>query len=93
MSDRNPSKAPPASSDAVLLDAGGMAPARAPKSRRGFAAMDPSQVRELAKKGGIAAHQAGTAHEFNTEEARAAGRKGKRGAALPRLPKETKSPQ
>jgi uncharacterized protein len=47
-----------------------------PKSRRGFASLDPAQVRELARKGGIAAHRAGTAHEFNHEEAQAAGRKG-----------------
>jgi uncharacterized protein len=46
------------------------------KKRRGFATMDPNQVRELARRGGVAAHRAGTAHEFSTEEARAAGRKG-----------------
>jgi len=46
------------------------------KKRRGFAAMDPAVVRVLARKGGIAAHVAGTAHEFNGDEARAAGRKG-----------------
>ncbi len=46
------------------------------KKKRGFASMDPNQVRELARRGGVAAHQAGTAHEFNSEEARAAGRKG-----------------
>jgi len=42
----------------------------------GFAAMAPAKVRELARKGGIAAHSAGSAHEFSSEEARAAGRKG-----------------
>lgn len=46
------------------------------KSKRGFAAMDPNVVRELARRGGIAAHVVGTAHEFSPEEARAAGRKG-----------------
>jgi general stress protein YciG len=46
------------------------------KKKRGFAAMDREQVRELARRGGSAAHRAGTAHEFSTEEARAAGRKG-----------------
>ena len=46
------------------------------KKKRGFAAMDRTQVRELARKGGIAAHRAGTAHEFSSDEARAAGRKG-----------------
>lgn len=46
------------------------------KKKRGFAAMDPAFVLECAKKGGKAAHEAGTAHEFSSEEARAAGRKG-----------------
>ena len=44
--------------------------------KRGFGAMDRTQVRELARKGGVAAHRAGTAHEFSSEEARIAGRKG-----------------
>jgi general stress protein YciG len=44
--------------------------------KRGFATMDRNHVRDLARKGGLAAHRAGTAHEFNSEEARAAGRKG-----------------
>jgi general stress protein YciG len=44
--------------------------------KRGFAAMDPDYVRDLARKGGVAAHRAGTAHEFSAEEARVAGRKG-----------------
>jgi general stress protein YciG len=43
---------------------------------RGFAAMDPKLVSELATRGGKAAHRAGTAHEFTSEEARVAGRKG-----------------
>jgi general stress protein YciG len=43
---------------------------------RGFAAMDPNLVRELARRGGIAVHVAGTAHEFTPEEARVAGRLG-----------------
>ena len=46
------------------------------KSRRGFAGMDPAVVRKLARKGGKAAHEQGTAHEFTREEARIAGRKG-----------------
>ena len=45
-------------------------------SKRGFAAMDRSKQREIASKGGRAAHQDGTAHEFSADEARAAGRKG-----------------
>ena len=43
---------------------------------RGFAAMDRSKVSEIASKGGKAAHQAGTAHQFTSDEARAAGKKG-----------------
>jgi general stress protein YciG len=43
---------------------------------RGFAAMDADKQRMIASKGGKAAHQKGTAHEFSSEEARAAGRKG-----------------
>ena len=50
----------------------------APKTRRprGFAAMDRKLVTELARKGGKAAHLLGAAHEFNSDEAREAGRKG-----------------
>jgi general stress protein YciG len=44
--------------------------------RRGFAAMDPAKQREIASKGGRAAHEKGTAHEFTSDEAREAGRKG-----------------
>jgi general stress protein YciG len=53
-------------------------PGEAPRPRkpRGFAAIDRNLVREIARKGGKAAHAAGTAHEFTSEEARAAGRKG-----------------
>jgi general stress protein YciG len=43
---------------------------------RGFAAMDQEKQREIARRGGQAAHQRGTAHEFTAEEAAAAGRKG-----------------
>ena len=43
---------------------------------RGFASMDPEKQREIARKGGRAAHEKGTAHEFTSEEARAAGKKG-----------------
>lgn len=45
-------------------------------SKRGFASMDPSKQREIASKGGRAAHAKGTAHEFTPDEARVAGRKG-----------------
>lgn len=46
------------------------------KSRRGFASMNPNQQRLVASKGGRAAHAKGTAHEFTSEEAREAGRRG-----------------
>ena len=45
------------------------------RSLRGFAAMDPQRQREIASLGGRAAHQSGHAHEFTSDEARAAGRK------------------
>jgi general stress protein YciG len=44
--------------------------------RRGFAAMDQDRVKEIASKGGKAAHAAGTAHQFSSDEARNAGRTG-----------------
>ncbi len=50
--------------------------------RRGFAAMDTNKQKQIARKGGKAAHEKGTAHEFTPDEARAAGRKG--GAAVSR---------
>ncbi len=40
--------------------------------------MDEERRREVARMGGRAAHQKGTAHEFSSEEAREAGRKGGR---------------
>ncbi len=43
---------------------------------RGFASMNPDKQREIASKGGRAAHAKGTAHEFTPDEAREAGRKG-----------------
>jgi uncharacterized protein len=46
------------------------------KEDRGFASMDRSKQREIASKGGKAAHQKGTAHEWTSEEAREAGRRG-----------------
>jgi uncharacterized protein len=45
-------------------------------SKRGFASMDAEKQRQIASKGGKAAHEKGTAHEFTSEEARQAGRKG-----------------
>jgi uncharacterized protein len=47
-----------------------------PRRPRGFAAMDRNKVSEIASKGGKAAHAAGTAHQFTSDEARSAGKKG-----------------
>ena len=38
--------------------------------------MSPEKQREIASKGGRAAHEKGTAHEWTADEARNAGRKG-----------------
>jgi uncharacterized protein len=46
------------------------------KEDRGFASMDRDRQRDIASKGGRAAHQKGRAHEWTSEEAREAGRKG-----------------
>ncbi len=46
------------------------------KEHRGFASMDPEKQRIIASKGGKAAHQKGTAHEWTKDEAREAGQKG-----------------
>jgi general stress protein YciG len=46
------------------------------RQNRGFASMDSQRQREIARKGGRAAHEKGTAHQFTSDEARAAGRKG-----------------
>jgi general stress protein YciG len=61
------------------------------KEDRGFASMDRSKQREIASKGGKAAHQKGTAHEWTSEEAREAGRKG--GMASHRRKQEQQSPE
>ncbi len=45
-------------------------------SARGFASMDPEQQREIASQGGRASHQHGSGHEWDSQEAREAGRKG-----------------
>jgi uncharacterized protein len=58
------------------VPAPGSARSRGGRSNRGFASMDPNKQREIASKGGRAAHAKGTAHEFNSDEARDAGRKG-----------------
>jgi uncharacterized protein len=53
-------------------------------SNRGFGAMDENKQRDIASKGGHAAHEKGTAHEFDSEEAREAGRKGGQAASSDR---------
>jgi general stress protein YciG len=58
------------------LDTAGPEEAEVAKEDRGFASMDRSKQRDIASKGGKAAHQKGTAHEWTSEEAREAGRKG-----------------
>ena len=57
---------------------------------RGFASMDRDKQREIARKGGIAAHEKGTAHEWSPAEAREAGRKG--GIASHRKPADGEAP-
>lgn len=51
-------------------------PEKGHKERRGFASMSSEKQREIASKGGRAAHEKGTAHEWSSDEARTAGRKG-----------------
>jgi general stress protein YciG len=46
------------------------------RARRGFAAMDPEERREISRRGGTASHASGRGHEFNSQEAREAGRRG-----------------
>lgn len=53
-----------------------LTPANTQDSSRGFASMPDDRQREIARKGGRAAHAKGTAHEFTPDEARAAGQKG-----------------
>ena len=48
------------------------------KQNRGFANMDPAKQREIASKGGKAAHQKGTAHEWDSRSASRAGKLGGR---------------
>jgi len=64
---------------------------------RGFASMDRAKQREIASKGGKTAHQKGVAHEWTSEEARAAGRKGGLASAdrkrLAREAREASAPQ
>ena len=74
MSQENESVAVNASPTAAA--APGATETAAPKRLRGFAALDTAARSEISRKGGQAAHRAGTAHKFTTDEARAAGKKG-----------------
>lgn len=57
-------------------DGGGALTQPSGVKRRGFGSMTAERRREIASKGGKAAHQLGRAHKFTSEEAQAAGRKG-----------------
>jgi general stress protein YciG len=72
--DPNTNPTSPDTSDEPKTEAAAETPK--PRRPRGFAAMDRSKVSEIASKGGKAAHAAGTAHQFTSDEARAAGKKG-----------------
>lgn len=58
---------------------------------RGFASMDRKKQLEIARRGGVAAHQKGTAHEYTSEEARIAGMKGGRASAAIRAAKKQRA--
>jgi general stress protein YciG len=80
-------------------DGGVQEAATSDKKKRGFAAMDPALAQEISRRGGVAAHRAGTAHEFSSAEARVAGRKGgvaarqARGRALDAEPEPNDRPE
>ncbi len=75
---RSPLSSSPSASNPQAMNASPSSRDAAPDRRepRGFAAMDPERQREIARKGGRAAHRSGNAHQFDSEEAREAGRKG-----------------
>lgn len=54
------------------------------KSRRGFAAMSAERQRTIASQGGKAAHELGVAHEWSSDEAKAAGKKGGQASGIKR---------
>lgn len=58
---------------------------------RGFGSMDKAKQREIASRGGTAAHEKGTAHEWTSAEARAAGRRGGEASAKARAAREAES--
>lgn len=72
----DPNTAPEETSEAATTEPETKPDTTKPRRPRGFAAMDPKKVSEIASKGGKAAHAAGTAHQFTSDEARTAGRKG-----------------
>jgi general stress protein YciG len=82
-----------------VVQAGGRTVNTERKERRGFASMSPEKQREIASKGGRAAHEKGTAHEWTADEARSAGRRGGqvsrggRGRLSPSDDASTASPQ
>jgi general stress protein YciG len=65
----------------------------APKKPRGFAALTPERRAEIASQGGIAAHRSGRAHQFTSEEAKAAGKLGGMRAKKNRMAQETAPPE
>lgn len=66
----------PSQKGPYVVHAGGRVVDTERKERRGFASMSPEKQREIASKGGRAAHERGTAHEWTADEARSAGRRG-----------------
>ena len=56
------------------------------KSRRGFAAMNPERQREIASRGGRAAHEKGVAHRWDRQQAMTAGKKGGQASGRRRNP-------
>lgn len=67
-----------------------MAESNKTQKARGFASMDPERQRQIASQGGKAAHEKGTAHEFTSEEAREAGRKGGQASGIARAQMKNK---
>jgi hypothetical protein len=49
------------------------------KSKKGFASIKGDYLKKISSRGGKIAHQMGRAHEFDSKEAKVAGRKGGKG--------------
>jgi uncharacterized protein len=64
------------SPDRMQGNAASARPTNSGRRGRGFASMDRERQREIASKGGKAAHRKGTAHQWTADEAREAGKKG-----------------